>query len=74
MPVKLDNWNNAALLAYGNYYSDYSLFEKMLGQCGGSVKRFVAWIASEHEKDKSSFRKAPEEQMRRISGAGACPI
>lgn len=73
LPVKLAGWNNAALMAYGNYYSDYSLFDKMLSQCGGSVQRFVAWIAAEHEKDKKAFKTAPEEQMRKLADGAGCP-
>ncbi len=35
---KLETWNNAALLAYSNYYSDYSVLEKMLKKCGGAFR------------------------------------
>jgi predicted aminopeptidase len=67
--AKLDNWNNAALLAYANYYSDYSVLEKMLRACGGDLSRFVTWIASQQKK---GFSVAPEEDLAKLA-AGACP-
>jgi predicted aminopeptidase len=73
MPVKLETWNNAALMAYSNYYSDYSVLESMLAKCGGSLKRFVAWISDAQEKDKGRFKSAPEESLAEISKSVACP-
>ena len=74
LPVKLEGWNNAALLAYANYYSDYTVLEGMLQKCAGSVKRFVAWIQGAQEKDKGRFKSAPEESLEQIWKTEACPI
>ena len=73
LPVKLANWNNAALLAYGNYYADFSVFESMLKRCEGSVRRFVAWIAAAQAQDKGRFKKAPEEALAVMAKSENCP-
>ncbi|MGE3262625.1 MAG: aminopeptidase [Bacteriovoracia bacterium] len=73
MPVKLETWNNAALMAYANYYSDYSVLETMLKKCGGSLKRFVSWIERAQEKEKGRFKSAPEESLEQISKSEGCP-
>lgn len=73
MPVRLEGWNNAALMAYSNYFADYSVFEAMLAKCEGNLRRFVAWIVSAQEKDKSRFKKTPEESLAEISRAESCP-
>lgn len=70
--AKLDNWNNAALLAYSNYYSDYSTLEKMLRSCGEDLGRFVAWIAGVQKND-SGFAGAPEETLAKLAAGAACP-
>lgn len=70
--AKLDNWNNAALLAYANYYSDYSVLEKMLARCEGNLGRFVAWIAAVQKKKDPAFEAGPEEYLAKIAG-GICP-
>lgn len=71
LPAKLDNWNNAALLAYANYYSDYSVLERMLGACGGDLGRFVAWIARVQERGDAAFRAGPEAYLASLKEA--CP-
>jgi predicted aminopeptidase len=68
--AKLDNWNNAALLAYSNYYSDYSVLEKMLHGCGENLGRFVAWIVQ--LQSKGLLAGAPEEALAKVAG-DACP-
>ncbi|HEY8279356.1 MAG TPA: aminopeptidase [Bdellovibrionota bacterium] len=70
---KLNTWNNAALLAYSNYYSDYSVFERMLKKCGGSLGRFVAWIAGIQKKDEDAFSASPEEYLVKLEAASVCP-
>ncbi|MGZ3656411.1 MAG: aminopeptidase [Bdellovibrionota bacterium] len=70
VPAKLEGWNNAALLAYSNYYSDYSTLEKMLHSCGGDLRRFVAWIAAEQ---KAGFKGAPEEELAKVAARESCP-
>jgi predicted aminopeptidase len=72
MEAKLAGWNNAALLAFVNYYSDYSVFEKMLAACGGDLKRFVAWIVAEKEKGTGRFASAPEEHLAEIVKESSC--
>ena len=72
IPAKLEGWNNAALLAYSNYYSDYSVLERMLKACGGDLGRFVAWIEGEQKKGAAEFKKAPEVYLSGIAG-GPCP-
>lgn len=70
--VKFKDWNNAALLAYGNYYSDMSVFEKALAACGGDLRRFVGWI--DGQKKESAFKSAPEDHLRSLLKEGAaCP-
>lgn len=71
--AKLDNWNNAALLAYSNYYSDYSTLEKMLRECGDDLRRFVAWIASVQKKGDKNFENAPEDYLAKLADGGTCP-
>jgi predicted aminopeptidase len=62
LPAKFLHWNNAALLAYANYYSDYSIFEEMLAKCDHDLGRFVRWIV--HTKNKPGrFLSAPEEVL-----------
>jgi len=70
---KLASWNNAALLAYSNYFADYSVFERMLARCEGRLGRFVGWIAAEQEKGERSFREDPEKHLARLAAAGTCP-
>lgn len=66
------NWNNAAFLAYLNYYSDTSIFERMLNKCGGDLGRFVRWIAYESEKDAGRFESAPEEHLGNVVKESSC--
>jgi predicted aminopeptidase len=73
MPVKLETWNNAALVQFANYYSDYSVFERMLAKCGGDLGRFVSWIAGEQKKDKARFKSAPEQALVELVGGSSCP-
>jgi predicted aminopeptidase len=73
MPVPLASWNNAALLQFANYYSDYSVFERMLAKCGGNLGRFVAWIAREQEMEKGRFKSAPEQALAELASSAACP-
>jgi hypothetical protein len=73
VPAKLDNWNNAALLAYSNYYSDYSTLEKMLAECKGNLGRFVAWIVDVQKKGDSNFENAPEDFLAKLAANGNCP-
>lgn len=68
---RFDRWNNAALLAYANYYSDFSVFEKMLSLCGGDLSRFMGWI--EHEKKSGRFVGAPEEHLVDLVKGSSCP-
>lgn len=69
--VKLDNWNNAALLAYANYYSDYATLEKMLRACGDDLRRFVGWVAAVQRQGDAAFKAAPEEYLGKLGGE--CP-
>lgn len=73
LPVKFENWNNAAFLTYANYYSDFSVFEKMLATCGDSLARFVGWIAQEQEKGEGRFLSAPEEHLAELVKGSSCP-
>ena len=68
--AKLDGWNNAALLAYANYYSDFSVLEKMLAACKGDLGRFVAWISKVQREAGDEFSRAPEDYLGRLS---LCP-
>lgn len=72
LEAKLAGWNNAALLAFVNYYSDFSVFEKMLQACGGDLRRFVAWIVAEKEKGTGRFGSAPEEHLAEIVKESSC--
>lgn len=71
MEAKMANWNNAALLTYANYYSDFSVFEAMLAKCGGDLPRFVRWI-SEEQKKTERFRSAPEEHLAELVKSSSC--
>jgi len=73
VPAKFTNWNNAALLAYGNYYSDMSVFEKLLAKCDANLGRFVGWIKSLQEKGEPAFRADPEAYLSSVAGEGICP-
>lgn len=66
LPVKFEGWNNAALMAYSNYYSDVSLFEHMLKKCNKNVGRFVRWISQEREKSTGRLDSAPEEYLENV--------
>lgn len=66
------DWNNAAFLAYLNYYSDTSVFEAMLKKCEGNLNRFVRWIAFEAEKDAGRFESAPEEHLGNVVKESSC--
>jgi len=68
---RFDRWNNAALLAYANYYSDFSVFEKMLSLCGGDLGRFMDWIV--REKKAGRFVGAPEEHLVDLVKGSSCP-
>ncbi len=70
---RLQTWNNAALLAYSNYYSDYAVLEGMLKQCNGGLGRFVAWIAAIQDRGESGFKKSPEEFLAKLSARESCP-
>ncbi len=61
MPAKFENWNNATLLTYANYYADFSVFEAMLRECAGSLPRFVRWVVSENAK--GHLNDAPEQVL-----------
>ena len=63
LPAKFLHWNNAALLAYANYYSDYSVFEEMLTKCNSDLARFVRWII-QIRNEPGRFESAPEESLR----------
>jgi predicted aminopeptidase len=69
--VKLDNWNNAALLAYANYYSDYATLEKMLTECGSNLGRFVNWIVAIQKQGDKEFKATPEAYLSKLPAA--CP-
>ncbi len=73
MPVKFEQWNNAALMTYANYYSDFSVFESMLKACGDSLRRFVNWISVEQEKGEGRFLSAPEEHLADVVKGSSCP-
>ena len=60
-PASFERWNNAAFLSYLNYYSDYSIFTRMLQVCNGNLVCFVRWIALEQKKDPKNFQNAPEK-------------
>lgn len=64
--TKFEGWNNAALLAYSNYYSDVSVFEAMLKKCNQDLGRFVRWIVSEREKSTGHLDSAPEEYLESV--------
>lgn len=71
--AKLEGWNNAALSAYGNYYSDMSVFEKLLKRCGGELGRFVQWIRATQEKGDRAFKDDPEKVLAGMAETGTCP-
>ncbi len=71
--ARLEGWNNAALSAYGNYYSDMSVFEKLLASCGGQLGRFVKWIKAEQDSGKGSFKEDPEKHLAEMAASGRCP-
>lgn len=73
MEVKFTGWNNAALLTYANYYSDFSVFEAMLRACGDDLARFVSWIVLEQKKGTGRFLSAPEEHLAEIVKGSSCP-
>jgi predicted aminopeptidase len=70
MEPKLEAWNNAALLAYANYYSDFSVMEAGLKKCSGDLARFVRWLAL--EKQKGRLNGAPEEHLSGIVKDSSC--
>jgi predicted aminopeptidase len=72
LKASFKGWNNAALLTYANYYSDFSVMEEMLAKCGGSLSRFVRWIAAEKEKGTGRFLSAPEEHLVEIVKGSSC--
>jgi|GEM_PF-4573167 len=72
VPAKFAGWNNAALMAYGNYYSDMSVFEALLKKCEANLGRFVGWIKSEQSKGDSGFKSDPEAYLKKLVGAGDC--
>ncbi|MCO5144215.1 MAG: aminopeptidase [Oligoflexia bacterium] len=71
LDVKFENWNNAAFMAYLNYYSDYSIFESALKHCDGSVKKFVGWI-QRLQKESGRFLDAPEEHLMEVLKGSSC--
>jgi predicted aminopeptidase len=73
LEVKFEGWNNAALLTYANYYSDFSVFEAILQSCEGSLGRFVNWISQEQEKGEGRFLGAPEEHLAELVKGSSCP-
>lgn len=68
---KFEGWNNAALLAYSNYYADFSVFEKLLALCGGDLARFMGWVVD--EKKSGRFKGAPEEHLVDLVKGSSCP-
>jgi predicted aminopeptidase len=72
LKANFNGWNNAAFLAYLNYYSDYSVFEAMLKKCGDDLGRFVRWIVLEEEKATGRFESAPEEHLAEIVKVSSC--
>ncbi|RZA05823.1 MAG: hypothetical protein EOP11_11870 [Proteobacteria bacterium] len=73
MDVRFSKWNNAALMASANYYSDYTTFETMLKSCGDDLGRFVRWIAAEQKKEAGRFKGAPEEYLVDLVKNASCP-
>jgi predicted aminopeptidase len=72
LKAKFENWNNAALLTYANYYSDFSVMEEMLTKCSGDLSRFVRWIVAEKEKGTGRFASAPEEHLVEVVKGSSC--
>lgn len=72
LKASFKNWNNAAFLAYLNYYSDFSVFDALLAKCGGDLGRFVRWIKAEEEKATGRFESAPEEHLRELVKESSC--
>jgi predicted aminopeptidase len=73
MDVRFSKWNNAALLAAANYYSDYTAFENLLKSCGGDLGRFVRWIAAEQKKEAGRFKSGPEQYLVDLVKGASCP-
>jgi predicted aminopeptidase len=73
VPAKFANWNNAALMAYGNYYSDMSVFEALLKKCGDNLGRFVTWVKTEKDKGDASFKEDPEAYLKKLVDTASCP-
>lgn len=73
LDVKFTKWNNAALLASANYYSDFSVFEQMLKSCNNDLGRFVRWISEEQKKEAGRFKSAPEEHLVDVVKGSSCP-
>lgn len=71
--AKLEGWNNAALQAYGNYYADMSVFEKLLRRCDGKLGRFVQWIRATQDKGDRAFKDDPEKVLADMADGGSCP-
>lgn len=71
--ARLEGWNNAALQAYGNYYADMSVFEKLFRRCEGKLGRFVQWIRATQEKGDKAFKDDPEKVLAGMAEAGSCP-
>lgn len=72
LKASFSGWNNAALLTYANYYSDFSVMERMLEKCGGDLGRFVRWVSAEQEKGTGRFLSAPEEHLVEIVKGSSC--
>ncbi len=72
LSVKFAGWNNSALLSFVNYYSDFSVFEKMLRSCNGDLGRFVQWIVAEKRKKTGRFLSAPEEHLAELVKSSSC--
>lgn len=79
LPLKFKDWNNAVLLGYANYYTDYSPYERGLAACGGDLKRFAAWLASSFapawkaaQKERGAPKSAPEEYLENLAKTGRC--
>ena len=63
LDVTFQNWNNSAFLAYLNYSSDYSVFERAFRSCGGDLRTFVVWIRKVQKEQGALFKSAPENQL-----------
>lgn len=69
---KFEGWNNAAFLAYANYYSDFSPLQTMLASCGGNLKRFVRWISWIVQNKTERLEGAPEEHLASLMKETGC--